>query len=103
MDSLEDGGVLRSTSVSYEKFQVSEKETYTANVAGRRQAQAADETGTHVRQDVTVQVRHDHHAIRVWPRVLHDLCQLLACENTASEMEGGVPAGRHDRGGPRRN
>lgn len=48
-------------------------ETYTSNVARRRQAEATNETSTHVRQDVTVEVGHDHDTVRERPRVLDNL------------------------------
>lgn len=53
-----------------------ERYTYTSNVARRRQAKTTNQTGTHVGQDVTVKVGHDHHAIRVRPRVLDNLAHI---------------------------
>lgn len=42
-----------------------------ADVAARREPEAADEARAQVRQDVAVQVRHDEHVVRV--RVAHNL------------------------------
>lgn len=44
-----------------------------ADVAARREPEAADETRAQVRQDVAVQVRHDEHVVRV--RVAHNLLE----------------------------
>lgn len=60
------------------------KDTYTPNVAGRREPKATNETGTHIREDITVKVGHDHHTVRKRARVLDDLThayQLCSFQN----------------------
>ena len=47
--------------------------TYTANVAGGRQAEATNETCAHIRQDITVQVGHHHDPVGIRLGVLDDL------------------------------
>ena len=54
MNGLEDGSVL-------------------SNVTRWRQTETSDETGTHVGQDVSVQVGHDHDGVGVRGGVLDDL------------------------------
>jgi hypothetical protein len=44
-----------------------------SDVSGRRQSQAANETGAHVGQDVAIQVWHYHNPVRVRSGVLSDL------------------------------
>ena len=47
--------------------------TYTANVAGGRQAETTNETCAHIRQDITVQVGHHHDPVGIRLGVLDDL------------------------------
>lgn len=44
-----------------------------SNVTRRRETETTDKTSTHVGQDVTVQVWHDHDAVSIWLGVLYDL------------------------------
>jgi hypothetical protein len=54
VNSFEDGGIA-------------------TNVTGRSQTETTDQTSAHVRQDVTVQVRHDHDGFSVERGVGGDL------------------------------
>ena len=47
--------------------------TYASNVAGGSQAQSTNKTGTHVGEDITVQIGHHHDAVGVGLGVLDDL------------------------------
>lgn len=44
-----------------------------SNVTTRSQTQPANETGTQVTENVSVQIRHDHHNVVELSRVLNDL------------------------------
>lgn len=50
----------------------SKKLAYLSDVTRRSQTQTTDQTGTHVGQDITVQVGHDHDSVGVRCRVLND-------------------------------
>ena len=52
---------------------ISGKSTHTTNVARGRQTETTNQTRAHVGQNVTVQVGHDHHAVRVRRGVLGNL------------------------------
>ena len=64
------------------------------DVAGRGQTQTTDQTGTHVGQDVAVQVGHDQHLVVVGSRVGDDLqarvVQQLSVELDIGELLGDV-------------
>lgn len=64
------------------------------NVTGRGETQTTDETGTHVGQNVTVQVRHDQDLVVVGSRVGDDLqarvVQQLSIELDIGELLGDV-------------
>ena len=56
-----------------------------SDVSRWSQAQAADETSTHVGQDVPIQVRHDHDPVRVRGGILSDL---QFCKNNSVRSLG---------------
>ena len=68
-----------------------------ADVAGGRQAEAADQTGAHVREDVTVQVGHDEDLVVVGKRVGDHLqagvVEQLVVELDAGEVLGDIAGG----------
>lgn len=64
------------------------------NVSGRGETETTDQTGTHVGQNVTVQVGHDQHLVVVGSRVGDDLqarvVQQLSVELNIGELLGDV-------------
>jgi len=46
---------------------------YSSNVTRRCQTKATNKACAHIREDITVQIRHDHHAISKGAGVLADL------------------------------
>jgi hypothetical protein len=73
-----------------------------ANVARRSQTQSPNETGTHIRKNVTVKVGHNHHTVRVRAGVGDDLSGAGSAEFSEAPRGCIIPAGRHDLTGPRR-
>ena len=73
MDGLEDGALV-------------------TDVAGGREAETADQTGAHVRQDVTVQVGHDEDLVVVGKRV-GDHLQAGVVEQLVVELDAGEVLG----------
>lgn len=69
--------------------------TYAADVTGGGQSQTTNEAGTHVGQDITVQVGHDHHTVGVRLRVLHDLSERQSAARL--DVKFGVPTCRQTR------
>lgn len=70
MHGLENGRVLdRDERISGHGI----VDTYTSNVSRGGQSQPANEPGAHIRQDIAIQVGHDHNPVRVRLGVLHNL------------------------------
>ena len=72
MYGLEDGRILW-TKVRIINVYRRQLATHSANIARGGKSQATNEPCTHIGKDVTIQVGHDHHAIRVGFRVRDDL------------------------------
>jgi len=98
MDCLEDRGILGY--MSAHAFQTSIAYTDPSNVSGGSQSQSTDETGAHVRQDITIKIRHDHHSVGEWPRVSHNL--VVTDKLRILDTIYCIPGGRRGPGGPRR-
>lgn len=62
------------------------------NVSGRSKTETANETGAHVRENVTVQVGHDKDLVVVWRRV-GDHLQASVVEELGIELDVGVILG----------
>ena len=71
--------------------------TLVTNVAGGRQAETADQTGAHVREDITVQVGHDEDLVIVRHGVGDHLqagvVEQLVVELDVREVLGDIPGG----------
>ncbi len=66
--------------------------TYTTNITRRRQSQAANKAGTHVRKDIAVEIRHNHDTVGVRSWVLHNLNGM----SDARMIKTSIPEGKLD-------
>ena len=74
MNGFEDRSILwRTLIVGISGSDYPKYSTYSTNVTRRSQTQTSNETGAHVRKDVSVQVWHHHDAVGKWRWVLSDL------------------------------
>ena len=71
MDSLEDRGILQRR--GQKRRRLIPIFTYSADVSRGSETESTNQSSTHVGQDVTVQVGHNHHSVGVGSGVLDNL------------------------------
>jgi len=93
MHGLEDGRILW-TRVRITNVDGRQLATHSADIARGGKSQATNEPCAHVGKDVTIQVGHDHYAIREGFRVRDNLCKRALSNHITKQ-------GENARGGKR--